>query len=123
MHFDGFRVSVYFAIFPSDYLKNLRDVNVDNLRLRNPKIKLCHTRLYNFMNAIDRTEFIKEFVALLRFVAAGEAKVAHLRKGGRVIHRSRSEVKEPVLRPPQQALDRDDELWWRHSNEAELYGA
>ena len=123
MHFDGFFASVYWATFPRDYLHTIRNVNVDDVAKWNPKIKLCHTQPYNLFQAEARTEFIQEFVALVRFVAAGEAKVAHLRKGGRVIHRSKSDVEEPVLRPPQQALDRDDELWWRHSDEAELYGA
>ena len=40
------------------------------------------------MNTNDRTEFIKEFVALVRFVAAGEANVGFLRKEGGPIHRT-----------------------------------
>ena len=39
------------------------------------KIDLNHTRRYNLLNNIDRTEFIKAFVALLCFVAAEEADV------------------------------------------------
>jgi hypothetical protein len=66
----------------------------------------------------DRTEFIRQFVALIRFVAAGEANIGHLRKDSNTIHRSaREEIGlegdgETVMRPPQQDLDaKEEELW------------
>ena len=69
------------------------------------------------MNTVDRTEFIKEFVALLRFVAAGEANVGHLRKYRQGIHRAmymkENPVDDPVLRPPQQDLTEGEENRWR----------
>ena len=78
---------------------------------------LNHTQLYNLMNTDDRTEFIKEFVALIRFVAAGEANVGFLRKEGGPIHRTTGErgtvEDEPVLRPPQEDMDQGEEKTWR----------
>src|SRR5271168_1573650 len=71
LHFDGFHVFVYFATFPSEYLHTVRNVNVNVLNSRETKAKLNHTKRYNLFNTEDRTEFIKEFVALVRFVAAG----------------------------------------------------
>jgi len=65
---------------------------------------------YNLMTTDSRTDFVKEFVALLRFVAAGDANIGHLRKGSREIHRATDRTghiaNEPVLRPPQEALTR-----------------
>jgi len=117
VHFDGFYVSVYFANFPSEYLHMLRNVDVDSLSSREPKIQLCHTRLYNLINTEDRTEFIKEFVALLRFVAAGEANIGHLRKDSRMIHRITNRgdaaIDKPALRPPQEDLNEAEEEIWR----------
>ena len=122
MHFDGFHVSIYFAKFSSTYLHILRNVDIDNLKFRDPKIKLHHTRLYNLMNPVDRTEFIREFVALLRFVAAGEADVGHLRKDSQAIHRAMDTKgnmeDDPVARPPQQDLDEREEEIWRTLNAA-----
>jgi hypothetical protein len=68
---------------------------------------------------VDRTKFIGEFVALVRFVAAGEAKIGHLRNDGNAIHR-REETGveghgETVVRPPQQDLDAGEEKDWRDS--------
>ena len=105
VHFDGFHASVYFALFPSQYLNTLRNENISNLRCREPKIKLNHTRRYNLFMVDDRTEFIQEFVALLRFVAAGEANVGHLRKDSDVIHRRTEEnvPGEVVNHAPQEA--------------------
>jgi len=89
---------------------------VDSLNDRKDKVMLNHTRVYNLFNSIDRTEFIRKFVALLRFVAAGEAKVGCLRKDCSAIHRTRNaagELKdEPVLRPPQEEMDEfEEEIW------------
>lgn len=126
MHFNGFRVSVYWATFPSDYLLTVRLINVDCITHTHPKIKLYHTQTYNLMDTVDRTDFIKEFVALLRFVAAGEAKIGHLRKDSQVIHRTTADIgavkDEVVLRPPQEALDEDEEEAWRLT-EANEYAA
>jgi len=101
----------------------LRDIDVDSLSSRKPKIRLCHTRPYNLMNTEDRTDFIKEFVALLRFVAAGEASVGYLRKDCRAIHRIVSAggaiADELVLRPPQQDLNEVEENDWREEMASE----
>ena len=57
-----------------------------------------------------------EFVALLRFIAAGEASVGHLWKGSKVIHRA-GDRDDDILRPPQMALDANEECSWRELNE------
>jgi hypothetical protein len=116
VHFDGFHVSIYFATFPSTYLTTLRNENIDLLSSL-PHIHLHHTRQYTLLHPSDRTEFIREFVALVRFVAAGEASIGHLRKDGNTIHRSKEESgaegDEIVMRPPQQDLDAREEADWR----------
>jgi hypothetical protein len=110
VHFDGFYASVYFATFPSEYLHTIRNVNVDTAW--EEKVKLHHTRRYNLFNRNDRTEFIKQFVALLRFTAAGEANIGHLRKDGDTIHRAQDDFAE-ILHPPQEAMDEVEEARWR----------
>jgi hypothetical protein len=73
------------------------------------------------MNTVDRTEFIKQFIALLRFIAAGEANVGYLRPDSLVIHRmtSATGVDMPVLRPPQEELNEVEEQGWRELNASE----
>jgi len=69
------------------------------------------------MNTWDRTAFIKEFVALLRFVAAGEACVGQLRRVSAAIHRSMEIMgdiaEDLVLHPPQEDLNEREEEAWR----------
>lgn len=117
MHFDGFKTAIYFATFPSNYLNCIRNENIALLRNWSPKIKLHHTKLYNLFHTAERTEFIREIVALFRFVAAGEANIGHLRKEGTEIHRYTDESgnpdDEPVLCPPQQAMDEQEGASWR----------
>ena len=118
MHFDGFYVSVYWATFPSEYLQTIRDIDINLLENREEKIKLNHSQRYSLLNTKDRTDFIKEFVALLRFVAAGEANVGFLRKDGVEIHRTTDgdgavEEDEQVLRPPQEEMEEIEESSWR----------
>jgi len=97
---------------------------MDFLDGRVDKIILNHTRLYNLFSTADRTEFIKEFVALLRFVAAEEAKVGYLRRDCSAIHRTRNVADireyEPVVRPPQEEMDDFEEDIWRF-NDADNY--
>jgi len=84
------------------------------------RINLYHTKLYNLFNAVDRTEFIKEFVALLRFVAAGEANIGHVRKNSTIIHRSVTDPEgiedETEMGPPQEVLTTVEKKSWRILN-------
>lgn len=117
MHFDGFCVAVYFAAFPAEYLRCLRDDNIDSLFNRKNKMQLHHTRLYNLFNTLDRTEFIREFVALIRFVAAGEANIGFLGRNCVEIHRTTDDKDRidpnKVLQPPQEELNEEEEEIWR----------
>jgi hypothetical protein len=116
VHFDGFRVSVYWANFPSEYLETIRDIDISLLKKREEKIKLNHSRRYNLLDTTDRTDFIKEFVALLRFVAAGETNVGFLHKDSVEIHRTIGSVvdeDEQALRPPQEEMEEVEESSWR----------
>lgn len=85
---------------------------------RKDKIKLNHSRGYSLLDTEDRTDFIKEFVALLRFVAAGEANVGFLRRDGVEIHRTvdaDGDVEDDghVLHPPQEEMEEVEESSWR----------
>jgi hypothetical protein len=117
VHFDGIQTEVYWAQFPPSYLRTLRDVNIDSLHLRPKKVELHHTRRYNLMLLDQRTEFIKQFVALLRFIAAGEANVGYLsRKAGGAIHRTRMQVEQAgneEIWPGQMAMDEREVREWR----------
>jgi hypothetical protein len=98
----------------------LRNIDINVLKNREDKVKLNHTKRYNLLVTGDRTDFIKEFVALLRFIAAGEANVGHLRKDSTVIHRTVDDHgvgDKAVLHPPQEAMDDSEESRWR-----DLYG-
>jgi hypothetical protein len=114
VHFDGIQTAIYFAHFPPDYLHTLRDVNID-LLLHLPKIKLHHTCWYNLLLPDQRTEFIRHFVALLRFVAAGECNVGHLGREREAIHRTLEGAGEQVgaLWPGQMAMDEREVEEWR----------
>src|SRR5437667_349752 len=94
----------------------IRNVDINLLKDRDDKVKLNHTKRYNLLLTGDRTDFIKEFVALLRFVAAGEANVGHLRKDSNVIHRTVDDDEKVVLHPPQEAMDESEVSRWRELN-------
>ena len=110
-------MSVYFAVFPSEYLEIIRNIDIDMVKHRERKITLNHTRRYNLFNTVDRTEFIKEFIALLRFVASGEANIGHLCKDSPVIHRNMNEGGDvkvaSVFQPPQEAMDEAEQDKWK----------
>jgi hypothetical protein len=112
VHFDGFHASIFFATFSAEYLRTLRDVNVGFLQNMPEKVQLYHTITWNLCHADSRTEFIKQFVALVRFVAAGEANIGFLGKYRTSIHRM-EESRETPLRPSQMEMDEKEEVAWR----------
>ena len=116
MHFHGCSAAIYFATFPWQYLDQLRNINIDSLK-EHEKIPLHHSRLYNFLNTDNRTEFIKHMVALIRMVAAGDANIGHLRKDGGQVHReedpSGNAKEESVMHPPQEEMDEKEQSRWR----------
>ena len=115
MHFDGFYTSIYFARFPASYLRTLRDVNIDLLRSQS-KIKMHHTRRYNLLHTTDRTEFIKDFIALVRFIALGEANIGFLGRNSQDIHRGERDMEEQVVHCPQVDAEEKEEVLWRMSH-------
>ena len=76
------------------------------------------------MNTLNRTAFIKEFIALVRFIAAGEANIGFLGKERTEIHRGESKLpkdmedEEGEVQPPQEAMDHAEEERWRQLNAA-----
>jgi hypothetical protein len=106
--------SIYWATFTSEYLESVRNEPIARLKKWEPKVQVKHTKRYNLYITEERTEFIKQIIALFRFVAAGEANIGHVRKCGSEIHRRTDEsgilVDEPVERPPQRAMDEKDEM-------------
>lgn len=108
---------MYFAKFPAEYLRVLRDIDLNILENRKDKVKLHHTKRYNLFNTVDRTDFIKEFIALLRYIAAGEANIGFLGKKCKEIHRANNDENElqadEVLHPPQEEMDDAEEKMWR----------
>ena len=114
--------SIYWATFTYKYLESVRNEPFTRLKEWEPKVQLHHTKRYSLYIADERTEFIKETIALFRFVAAGEANIGHVRKDGVEIHR-RADVEEPVERPPQRATDEEDEKRFREEEEFMLFAS
>lgn len=51
VHFDGFYISVYFTIFPTQYLRTMRDINLNDFeeKSKEDRIKLKHSQIYNLV--------------------------------------------------------------------------
>ena len=99
-------------------------MDVDSLQHREDKIKLNHIRRYNLLNTLDRTDFIKEFIALVRCLAAGDINIGFLGKNNPEIHRMMKDAgdvsDELVLCPPQQELTGKEESLWREDSMEEF---
>lgn len=122
IHFDGFKAAIYFATFSAKYLRTIRSTDLAIVQ-KWDKTSLNRTKLYDLYDADDRTDFIRELVALLRFVSCDEANIGHLRKNGTQIHRMMGKTEEvedeAILGPPQWELDNNEQLSWA---ESEVYG-
>jgi hypothetical protein len=80
------------------------------------RITLRHTPAYNLLDPGPRTTFLKHFIALMRYLAAGYGDIGHLRLPGTKIHRSLGsdvdETEKEENAPEWMALDyQEDEQW------------
>ena len=134
--FRRFHASVYFAIFPSNFLAQNRDIDITPLG--NPKcpLRVClrRTKQYNLMNPTNRLAFIREFVALLRFIAAGRRILDFWGSGGwrfivltmtlvsmasKIAYKTILHVNEDEIPPPQEEMEEEEEERWRKEHAAE----
>jgi hypothetical protein len=108
--------SIYYATFPSEYLSTVQHEGINALKskFRDP-LPLHHTAPYNLIDADARLQFLKEFIAIVRCLADGNAPIGYLRRDGGKIHRRPEDEDEDdeVLRPPQEVLDAREEAEWR----------
>jgi len=115
-HFAGFEASVYWATFPSAFLRKVHSGVPKDFT---EPVEIKHSRPCNLLDPTSRTSFILDFIALVRYVADGRANVGQLRRPGTVIHRtvnSRASAEEDVMNPPQAALnDRELADWLQDS--------
>ena len=87
VHLDGSRGSIFWAQFPTEYL---RTIHVDGVHKipDETKINLHHSTSYDLFHPTQRTDFLRHLIALIRYLAAGKGNVGHLRLPGDKIHRA-----------------------------------
>ena len=73
VHFAGLEASIYWATFPSSYLRMVHSgrTKVDM------KVNIKHTRPCNLLHTKARGKFLEDFVFLVRFIADGYANVGN----------------------------------------------
>ena len=122
IHFDDLHASIYSVMFSFEYLRIIQSVGLDKLS-KKMRIDLNHIQFYNLLDSIKRIEFIKHFVALLRFLAEGYEDMGHLRRDGNNIHRTLPEKKSnKEIASSWMILNYDEEIEWfkKHHNEYEF---
>ena len=78
IHVAGVHFCSYWAKFPTKYLQTIREDNVSNLKGL-AKIALHHTKPKSLVDRDQRDQFLREFVAIIRCLAAGSGNVGFLR--------------------------------------------
>lgn len=105
-------MSIYWAHFPSHYLRTIHSIGMDKLS-SDTRIPLRHTIAYNLLDPISRTEFLKQFIALIKVLVGGYGNVGHLRLPGTKIHRGlESEADEEKNAPEWMVLDYQENEQW-----------
>jgi hypothetical protein len=117
VHFSGFHASVYYATFPSEYLSIIQNEGVCMLKSKyKDPFRLHHTALCNLMDADARLQFLKDFIAVVRCLADGNAPIGYLRKDGGKIHRKLDGDEDELLQPPQMVLDVREQKQWQEES-------
>jgi hypothetical protein len=122
VHIVGNKANIYWAEFSPEYLRIVHKEGITALT-DDLCVRLNHTELYNLFNPQERTAFLKHMIALLQYVAEGEASIGHLRLPGEIIHRKLEapEVQQGMDIPGYLLLDKDEEQPWLKENGI-LYG-
>jgi hypothetical protein len=118
VHFSGFHASIYYAIFPSEYLSTIQQEGINALKSKfKDPLRLHHTEPCNLIDADARLQFLQDFIGIVRCLADGNAPIGYLRRDGGKIHRKveqeDGDEEDEVLRPPQEALDAREEVQWQ----------
>lgn len=110
-------MSIYHATFPSEYLSTIQNEGVNALKSKfKDPLRLHHTAPRNLLDADARLQFLKDFIAIVRCLADGNAPIGYLRRddpGGKIHRMVGDSVDDEVVRPPQQALEPWKEADWR----------
>lgn len=87
------------------------------------EIKLYHTRPQSLIDHEQRTTFLRELTAIIRFLADGRANVGLLRRVPEgPIHRDTTDclaMSDERVAPPQKALDASELASWTNDNGGE----
>jgi hypothetical protein len=68
------------------------------------------------MDPDARLQFLKDFIAVVRCLADGNAPIGYLRRDGIKIHRRAEDVNEGIVKPPQRVVDAQEEAEWRETS-------
>ena len=90
VHFAGFEASIYWATFPTAFLRAVHSGGIKDLPAN---VEIQHTCASNLLDPDSRTAFIVDFIALVRYVADGRANIGHLRRPGRYCYSSNYEAR------------------------------
>ena len=120
VHVAGFECSIYWAVLPSPFLRRIHSGIPPSPDF--DKVTIKHTKPQSLVEPSSRSQFIRLFVLLVRFVAGGYANVGHLRRSGNNIHRSES-LPEVVKGPPQEVLEEEELEAWENGEELGIYGS
>jgi hypothetical protein len=89
MHLSGFDVSFYWAIFPTEYLRAVRNGSLRN-RHDIGHVTIRHSEPRSLLKPDERDQVIAEFIALIRCIANGDGNVGFIRRDSdSPIHRKR----------------------------------
>jgi hypothetical protein len=73
------KAAIYWAEFPQSYLKTIRTQSLSNLDSF-PEMDLRHTRPKSLLDHEQRSAFLLELIALIRFIVDGKANIGLLRR-------------------------------------------
>ena len=71
------------------------------------------------MDSEDRMVFVRDFIAIVRCLADGNAPIGYLRRDnveGKIHRKSDADIEQEVVRPPQQVLEPNKESEWRETS-------
>jgi hypothetical protein len=79
MHMWGLTACFFWATFPPEYLRTLREENIEELQ-KHPLVTLYHSEPRHLLISSERDEFINEFMCVVRCITSGFGNIGFLRR-------------------------------------------
>jgi hypothetical protein len=119
IHFNGFEASIFWCVLDPTYLAWIHEGG----DFPGESAIMKQTKPRSLLHPKSRTEFIEEFLWIVKYISEGRGGVGYLRQGSTKIHREIDVESRDILYRPQFGPQSEETLLLWRNNDSNTYSA